>query len=97
MTIDNRRVNFRPNDDEKFAFKERALLNHKMIISAIQAQRILSNECIGFLASTVDKRKYEKLYPTNILVVKEVVEVFLQELQGLLPEQKNFFRNRITT
>ena len=73
------RVTFRPNDDEKFTFKGISLLYHKMIILAMQAQMMLSNECMGFLTSTVDKRKDEKLYPTKVPVVKDFVEVFPKE------------------
>ena len=68
-----RRVTFMPNDGDKFTFKGRSLLNHKMIISTMQAQRMLSNECMGFLTSIVDNRKDKKLYPTKLPVVKDFV------------------------
>ena len=53
----HRKVTFRPNGGEKFAFKGRSLLNHKMIISSMRAQKMLSNGCVGFLASIVDMSK----------------------------------------
>ena len=72
----HRKVTFKPESGEKFAFKGRSLLNSKVIISSMQAQRMLSSGCMGFLASAADISKEEKLDPTNVLVVKEFVEVF---------------------
>ena len=60
--------------------------NSKTMISAMQAHKMLSNRCMGFLASVVDKRKEEKLDPTIIPVVKDFMAVFLEELLGLPPE-----------
>ena len=65
----HRKVTFRPESGEKFAFKGRSLLNSKTIISSIQAQRMLSSECMGFLASALDKIKEDKLDPTNVPVM----------------------------
>ena len=81
----------RPESGEKFAFKGRSLLNSKMIISSMQAQRMLSSGCMGFLASVVDKIKEDKLDLTNVPVMKEFVEVFPQELLGLPPMRKISF------
>ena len=85
-----RKVTFRPESGKKFDFKQRSLLNSKMIISSMQAQRMQSSRCMGFLVSAVDKSKEEKLDPTNVSVVKEFVEVFPEELLGL-PNMGNFF------
>ena len=73
----------RPESGEKFAFKGRSLLNSKMIISSMQAQRMMSSRCMGFLAPVVDKSKEEKLGSTNVPVMKEFVETFPEELPGL--------------
>ena len=81
----HRKVTFKPSNGEKFAFEERSLLKHKMIISSMQAQRILANGCIGFLASTTDKSKEKKLDPMEVPVVREFIEVFPEELLSLPP------------
>ena len=82
----HRRVTFRPNGGEEFAFKGRSLLNPKMMISAMQALRMLANGCIGFLASAVDKTKKKENDPSSVPVVREFVEVFPEELPGIPPE-----------
>ena len=38
---------------------------------------------MGFLASAVDKSKEEGLDPVDVPVVREFVEIFLEELLGL--------------
>ena len=88
----HRKVTFKPSNGEKFSFKGRSLLNHKMIISSMQAQRMLANGCIGFLASAVDKSKEKKLDPTEVPVVREFIEVFPEELPGLPPSREISFK-----
>ena len=87
----HRKVTFRPNGGEKFSFKGRSLLNHKMIISSMRAQRMLSNGCVGFLASIVDRSKEEKINPTNVPIVREFVDIFPEELPGLPPVREISF------
>ena len=84
----HRRVIFRPNGGNEFAFKGRPLLQPKRIISAMQAQRMLLNGCMGFLVSVVDKTMEKELNPSDVPVVREYVEVFLEELPGLAPERE---------
>ena len=78
----HRRVTFKPSNKEKFAFKGRSLLNHKMIILFLQEQRMLAIRCMGFLASVVGKRKEKKIDPT---------EVFPGEISGLPPSREISF------
>ena len=87
----HRTVTFKPRNQEKFAFKGRPLLNPKMIISAMQAKRMISNGCTGFLASAVDKTKEVEPSPEDVPVVKEYVEVFPEELPGLPPQREICF------
>ena len=54
-----------------------------MIISSMQAQRMLASRCMGFLGSAVDKSKEKKLDSTEVPVVREFVEVFPEKLPGL--------------
>ena len=58
----------------------------------MQAQRMLANEWIGFLASVVDKSKEKKLDPTEVPVVREFIEVFPEELPGLPPSREISFK-----
>ena len=74
----------RSSNGHKFDFKERSLLNHKMIISYMQAQMMLVIRCMGFLALVVGKSKEKKIDPTEVPVVKKFVEVFPKKVSGLL-------------
>ena len=87
----HRTVTFKTKDQEKFTFKGRPLRNPKMIISAMQAKRMLSNGCIGFLASVVDKTKEIDSSPEDVPVVREYIEVFPKELPGLPPQREICF------
>ena len=81
----HRKVIFKPNNSEKFFFKGRSLLNRKMIISSMQAQMMLANRCMSFLASVVDKSKEKKLDTTEVPVVREFVKIFPKELPSFPP------------
>ena len=55
---------------------------HLLVISAMQARRLLRNGCEGYLASVRDTRETE-LKLEDILVVKDFPNVFPEELPGL--------------
>ena len=61
------------------------------MVATMQAHNILSNGCMGFLTSTVDKRAEEMLDPTSVSIVKDFVDVFPEESQGLPPKWKISF------
>ena len=46
---------------------------------------------MGFLVSVVEKWKDEKLESNNVSIVREFIEVFPEELPGLLPEREISF------
>ena len=87
----HRTVTFKQSGQEKFTFKERILRNSKMIINAIQAKRMLTNGCIGFIACVVDKTKKVELNPKDVPVVREYIEVFHEELPSLRPQREICF------
>ena len=91
-----RKVTFRPEDGEQFAFKGRSLLNHKMIISSMQARRMLIRGYMGFLASAVDKNKEEGLDPADVFVVRKFVEI-IPKIARFTSSSGNFFWNRVIT
>ena len=68
--------------------EEWSLRKPKIMISAMQLRRMLTNGCVGFLASVVDKYMEEKLEPKSVPIVKEFIEVFLEELRSLPPERE---------
>ena len=91
----HQRVTFKPNNGENFAFKERSMLNHKMIIFSMQAQKMFANGCMGFLASAVDKSNEKKLDPTEASIVREFVKVFPEELLVLPPAREISFEIKL--
>ena len=82
----HRTVTFKKASKERLTFKGRPRLNQKMMINSMQAQRMLANGCIGFLASAIDKTQEAKLKPEDVHVVREFVDVFPEELPGLPPQ-----------
>ena len=82
-----RKVTFKSCIGEEFMFKVQSLRKPKMI-SDLQARMMLTNACMGFLASIVYKSKDEKLEPKDVLIVREFIEVFPNERPRLPPEQE---------
>ncbi|KAL5540698.1 hypothetical protein UlMin_043350 [Ulmus minor] len=58
------------------------------MISAIKAFKLLANGCEGFLASIVDNCEDRRSRPEDVLVVKDYLEVFPEDLLGLPPDRE---------
>ena len=86
-----KRVTFKPATGKRFTFVGRPLKKPKMMVSALQAKRLMSKGCHGYLASVVDKTKEFETKPQDVLVVREYVDVFLEDLPGLAPEREISF------
>ncbi|KAL5575507.1 hypothetical protein UlMin_017206 [Ulmus minor] len=82
-----RRVTFRPSEEEKFSFIGERHRKPKIVISAMEARKMISSGCTGYLASVVDTTKEEKAKPEDIPIVRNFVDVFPEELPGLPPDQ----------
>ena len=57
------------------------------VISAMQARRLLRKGCEAFLALVFDSKRGQ-IELENILVVKDFLDVFLEELPGIPPERE---------
>ena len=57
------------------------------MISAMNAQRLLDNECTGYLASIVHMCVEQKLRPEDVPVVQDFLDVFTEELPSLPPNR----------
>ena len=64
-----------------------------MIITEMQARKLLADGCVEYSVTIVDRSKEEKISPTQILIVREIVEVFPEDLSGLPPEREISFEN----
>ena len=54
-------------------------------MTTLEARKILSQGCTGYLAHVVDKRVEEKLKIDDVPIVRDFPEVFLEDLPSLLP------------
>ena len=83
------RVTFKPYIGEDFMFEGWSLCNSKMMISSMQARRMLTNGCMSFLALTVDKVKDENLEPKDVPIVREFIEFFSQRTTRFTPRARS--------
>ena len=86
-----RRVTFKPSDNDEFSYLGEDQRKQKMIISSMKARRMLLSGCQGFLATVVDTTQVEKSKPEDIVVVREFLDVFPEELPGLPPDREISF------
>ncbi|XP_075658997.1 uncharacterized protein LOC142628845 [Castanea sativa] len=82
-----KKVVFRPPSESEFLFKALCLPFMPRVISCIQANRLLRKGCQGFLASIVDLQSRE-LEIGDIPIVREFLDVFPDDLPGLLPDRE---------
>ncbi|KAL5540899.1 hypothetical protein UlMin_043291 [Ulmus minor] len=87
----HRRVVFRPTEGDEFSYVGEGGRSHKVIISSMRAQKLLSSGCQGYLATVVDTTHEEKLKPEKIAVVREFPDVFPEDLPGIPPEREISF------
>ncbi|KAL5540030.1 hypothetical protein UlMin_046185 [Ulmus minor] len=83
-----RKVVFEPHGKEKFELIGDPKQSRTPMISAIKAFKLLANGCEGFLASIVDNCEDGCSRPEDVLVVKDYLEVFPEDLLGLPPDRE---------
>ncbi|KAL5540689.1 hypothetical protein UlMin_043341 [Ulmus minor] len=83
-----RKVVFEPHGKEKFELIGDPKQSRTPMISAIKAFKLLANGCEGFLASIVDNCEDGRSRPEDVLVVKDYLEVFPEDLLGLPPDRE---------
>ncbi|KAL5570676.1 hypothetical protein UlMin_027251 [Ulmus minor] len=83
-----RKVVFEPHGKEKFELIGDPKQSRTSMISAIKAFKLLANGCEGFLASIVDNCEDGRSRPEDVLVVKDYLEVFPEDLLGLPPDRE---------
>ena len=87
-----RRVTFRPSNKDEFSFEGEKHQKQMTIISSMKARKMMLSGCQGFLASLVDTTQEEKVKPEDIPIVRNFVDVFLEELPGLPPDRAISFK-----
>ncbi|XP_043710382.1 uncharacterized protein LOC122659321 [Telopea speciosissima] len=85
-----RKVLFKPAEGGEFIFKGiRREKPKKAIISALQFQKLLDEECRCYLASVMDMEARVK--PLEIGLVRDFLDVFLEDLTRLPPDREMEF------
>ncbi|XP_062086510.1 uncharacterized protein LOC133792620 [Humulus lupulus] len=89
-TIDckSKMVIFKTEDGGQFFFMGDMTGPRVLIITALEAQRMICNGCQTYLASVVDKSRETQLRPKNVHIVCEFPEVFPEDLPGLPPNRE---------
>ncbi|XP_060672434.1 uncharacterized protein LOC132803434 [Ziziphus jujuba] len=85
-------VVFQSEVEDEFKFVGVKLYPFPQVISALQARRCLRKGCGGFLASVVDTSK-ENLTISDVQIVNEFDDVFLDEMLGIPPEREVEFKS----
>ncbi|XP_062080635.1 uncharacterized protein LOC133785411 [Humulus lupulus] len=84
-TIDCKKktVTFKPSKEDQFVFIGTLPMNRIPIISTMKAMKFLKNGGVGYLARIIDTSLLKEVKPEDVPVVKEFIEVFLEDLPGL--------------
>ena len=80
-------VVFKGFEGTKVIFRGDRKILPTCLISAVKARKLLSKGCSAYLAHVVDTQA-SKLRPEDIPVIREFLDVFPEELLGLLPDRE---------
>lgn len=87
MDCYRKEVVFRYRGEVVVFFKGNKKILPTCMISTIKARKLLSKGCMAYLAYVIDTQ-VNKLKPEDILIVQELLDVFAEELLGLLPDRE---------
>ena len=65
------------------------------MISALEAKKMLTSGCMGFLANIGDKNQETNLKPENIVIVRNFMDVFPEDITGLPLEREISFEIKL--
>ncbi|TYJ96975.1 DNA/RNA polymerases superfamily protein [Cucumis melo var. makuwa] len=87
MDCHRKEVVFRKPGFAEVVFKGMRKVVSRSLISILKAEKLLRKGCTAFLAHIVVVQR-EKLKPEDVHVVKEFLDVFLDDLSGLPPDRE---------
>ncbi|KAL0555989.1 hypothetical protein IC582_004492 [Cucumis melo] len=82
LELQRKEVVFRKPGFAKVVFRSMRKVISRSLISVLKAEKLLRKGCTAFLAHIVVVQR-EKLKPKDVSVVKEFLDVFLDDLSGL--------------
>ena len=65
------------------------------MISSMRAKKLLASGCMGYLATVVNKSVEAKGNVEDVLIVRDFVDVFPEELPGLPPDREIQFKIKL--
>ena len=80
------RVVFQPDGEEAFEFLGEPKKKDKVLLSALEARKLIHDGCEAYLAHVVDTRKENQVQLPNVPIVRDFTNVFLEDLLGLPPD-----------
>ncbi|CAH9130500.1 unnamed protein product [Cuscuta epithymum] len=83
-----RMVSFAPAGSDPFLFLGEPKRSGKVMISALQARRLIRGGCEAFLAHIVDKNSREPKQLSEVPVVEDYNDVFPEDFSGLPPSRE---------
>ncbi|KAA0063142.1 putative Retrotransposon protein [Cucumis melo var. makuwa] len=87
MDFHRKEVVSRKPDFVEVVFRGMRKIIPRSLISVLKAEKLLRKGCTTFLAHVVEVQS-EKLKPKDIPVVKEFLDVFPDDMLGLLPNRE---------
>ena len=64
----------------------------KVLLSALEARKLIHSECEAYLAHVVDKRNENQVQLLGVPIVRDFTDVFLKDLPGLPPDREIKFK-----
>jgi len=77
---------FKPPSGSKFKFWGNQGVHLTKLVPAMQARRLTSKGCTGFLACITEEKQEVKV--EDVPIVLELIDIFPKELLGLPPDQE---------
>ena len=65
--------------------------NDKVLLSALEARKLIHGGCEAYLAHVVDKRSDNQVQLSDVLIVRDFTDVFPKDLLGLPPDREMGF------
>ena len=83
LTVAPGKVVFKPFNEEEFDYDSDSRSLQRKVILSMKAKKLLARRCMGYLATVVDTKKVERMKPKDVPVVRDFINVFLEDLPGL--------------
>ena len=84
----HRRVVFQPDGEETFELLDKPKKKDKVLLSTLEARKLIHGGCEAYLAHVVDKMSENQVQLPDVPIVKDFMKVFPKDLLGLPVDYK---------